>query len=82
MHILLVTNRYIGIIKRSGVYVSIAKATKNENYVDLANKYCYKIIVSLKTKGGLYYNSALSVWVSNRYEANADQWCSCGRISF
>ena len=57
--------------KRPGAYVLIAKLTKNENRIKIAEEYCDAILTQPKTPGGLWYDTQLSKWGSNRYAANA-----------
>ena len=57
--------------KRPGAYVLIAMVTKDEKRMKAAYDYCDAIISQPKTPGGLWYDSALSMWASNRYAANA-----------
>ena len=57
--------------KRPGAYVLIAKLTKDENRLKIAEEYCDEILTQPKTPGGLWYDKQLSMWASNRYAANA-----------
>ena len=57
--------------KKSGSYVLAAITTKDEVRMKIADAYCDAIISGPTTPGGLWYNSGLSIWGSNRYAANA-----------
>jgi hypothetical protein len=57
--------------KRPGAYVLIAKLTKDEKRMKIAEEYCDSILTQPKTPGGLWYDTQLSKWASNRYAANA-----------
>ena len=57
--------------KRPGCYILSSIITKNENRLQAAYEYCDAIIAGSRTAGGLWYDSGLSVWGSNRYAANA-----------
>ena len=57
--------------KRPGAYVLIAKLTKDEKRLKIAETYCDTILTQPKTPGGLWYDVQLSKWASNRYAANA-----------
>ena len=57
--------------KRPGAYILIAMVTKEEKRMKVAYDYCDAILKGPKTKGGLWYDTQLSMWASNRYAANA-----------
>ena len=57
--------------KRPGAYVLIAKLTKDEKRLKIAEKYCDIVLTQPRTPGGLWYDISLSKWASNRYAANA-----------
>ena len=57
--------------KRPGAYVLIAKLTQDENRMKIAEEYCDLILTQPRTPGGLWYDTQLSKWASNRYAANA-----------
>ena len=57
--------------KRPGAYVLIAKLTKDEGRLKIAEEYCDTILTQPRTPGGLWYDTQLSKWASNRYAANA-----------
>ena len=57
--------------KRPGAYVMMALVTGEEKRMKEAYDYCDAIISQKKTPGGLWYDTQLSMWASNRYAANA-----------
>ena len=57
--------------KRPGCYILSAMVTKEEKRINEAYNYCDEVLKQPKTAGGLWYDSGLSVWGSNRYAANA-----------
>ena len=57
--------------KRPGAYILSAIVTKDEKRVKEAYDYCDTIISHSTTPGGLWYETGLSAWASNRYASNA-----------
>ena len=57
--------------KRPGAYVLIAKLTNDEKRLKIVEDYCDLILTQPRTPGGLWYDTQLSKWASNRYAANA-----------
>ncbi len=60
--------------KRPGAYALIAEITKDEERMKEVYEYCDTIMASPTTPGGLYYDPNLSIWASNRYAANPQQY--------
>jgi len=57
--------------KRPGAYILAAILTGDDNRMQKAYNYCDKILTQPRTPGGLWYDSNLSKWASNRYASNA-----------
>ena len=57
--------------KRPGAYILSAIVTKDEKRMKEAYDYCDTIVNHSTTPGGLWYETGLSTWASNRYAANA-----------
>jgi len=57
--------------KRPGAYVLAAIITGDEDRLKQAYWYCDNVLTQPRTKGGLWYDSNLSKWASNRYASNA-----------
>jgi len=57
--------------KRPGAYILAAILTGDEKRIQQANWYCDGILKQPRTPGGLWYDSNLSQWASNRYASNA-----------
>ena len=62
--------------KRPGAYILSAIVTKDEKRMKEAYNYCDTIISGSTTPGGLWYETGLSAWASNRYAANAASVCA------
>jgi len=62
--------------KRPGAYILSAIVTKDEKRMKEAYNYCDTIISQSTTPGGLWYDTGLSAWASNRYAANAASVCA------
>ena len=57
--------------KRPGAYILSAIVTKDEKRMKEAYNYCDTIVSHSTTPGGLWYETGLSAWASNRYASNA-----------
>ena len=57
--------------KRPGCYILAAMVTNEEKRINEAYDYCDNVLTQPTTPGGLWYDSGLSQWASNRYAANA-----------
>jgi len=57
--------------KRPGAYILAAILTGDENRLAKAYDYCDNVLTQPRTPGGLWYDSNLSKWASNRYASNA-----------
>ena len=57
--------------KRPRAYILSAIVTKDEKRMKEAYNYCDTIVSHSTTPGGLWYETGLSAWASNRYASNA-----------
>nr|AAM81967.1 cellulase Cel9A precursor [Piromyces sp. E2] len=57
--------------KRPGAYILAAIVTGDEKRKQQAYWYCDNVLTQPRTPGGLWYDSNLSKWASNRYASNA-----------
>ena len=62
--------------KRPGAYILGAILTKDESRMKTAYDYCDSMVEHKRTPGGLFYDTQLSMWASNRYAANAASVCA------
>jgi len=57
--------------KRPAAYILAAVLTGDEEHMERAYKYCDMVLTQPRTPGGLWYDSNLSKWASNRYASDA-----------